>query len=59
MGSGIVIYSVAFQAPEAGEEVLQYCASDAESFFTPQNGQQLQDAYQAIASSISDLRISH
>ncbi|GGB66924.1 TadE/TadG family type IV pilus assembly protein [Henriciella pelagia] len=57
--AGIVIYSVAFQAPEAGEEVLHYCASDAESFFTPQNGQQLQDAYQAIASSISDLRISH
>ncbi|MEM5516510.1 pilus assembly protein TadG-related protein [Henriciella sp. AS95] len=55
----IVIYSVAFQAPSAGEEVLQYCASDAESFFTPQNGEQLRSAYQAIASSISDLRISH
>lgn len=57
--AGIVIYSVAFQAPPAGEEVLQYCASNAASFFTPQNGQQLQDAYQSIASSISDLRISH
>lgn len=56
--AGIRIYSVAFQAPEAGREVLQYCSSGSEFFFRPENGQQLQDAYQSIASSISDLRIT-
>ena len=55
----IVIYSVAFQAPEAGRDVLQYCASDSDTFFTPSDGQQLQDAYQSIAKSIADLRITH
>lgn len=57
--TGVVIYSVAFQAPEAGREVLEHCASDIDSFFTPSDGQQLQDAYQSIAKSISDLRITH
>jgi Flp pilus assembly protein TadG len=56
--AGIVIYSVAFQAPTAGREVLDYCSSGNEYFFTPESGQQLQDAYQSIASSISDLRIT-
>ena len=56
--AGIRIYSVAFQAPEAGRDVLQYCSSGSDFFFRPENGQQLQDAYQSIASSISDLRIT-
>ncbi len=54
----IVVYSVAFQAPSAGEDVLRYCSSGTEFFFKPQNGDQLLDAYQSIASSISDLRIT-
>lgn len=54
----IVIYSVAFQAPSGGREVLQYCASGADSFFTPDDGEELTDAYQAIATSISDLRLT-
>lgn len=55
---GVTIYSVAFQAPSTGEAVLQYCASDDQSFFDPSNGQELTQAYQTIATSISDLRIS-
>ena len=51
------IYTVAFQAPNAGKEILEYCASGPEFAFTPSDGQQLTDAYRAIASSISDLRI--
>lgn len=54
----IVIYSVAFQAPSGGREVLQYCASGTEHFFTPNDGEELTDAYQAIATSISDLRLT-
>ncbi len=54
---GVVIYTVAFQAPEAGQEVLAYCASRDEFSFRPDNGQQLEEAYRNIAGSISDLRI--
>ena len=57
--AGIIIYSVAFQAPHAGEDVLRDCASGEENFFDPQDRQQLTDAYQSIATSISDLRITH
>lgn len=53
----VIIYTVAFQAPNKGKEVLKYCASGPEFSFEPQNGQQLSQAYQAIATSISDLRI--
>ncbi len=56
--AGVVIYSVAFQAPASGEAVLEYCASGPEFFFDPSTGQQLEDSYRAIATSISDLRIS-
>lgn len=56
--AGVRIYSVAFQAPEAGRDVLEYCSSGSEYFFRPESGQELQDAYQSIASSISDLRIT-
>ena len=55
----IVIYTVAFKAPDEGEEILAYCASGAEFAFKASSGQQLSDAYQAIASNISDLRLSH
>ncbi|MEO0983202.1 MAG: TadE/TadG family type IV pilus assembly protein [Pseudomonadota bacterium] len=56
--SNIRIYSVAFQAPRSGERVLEYCASGPEFFFDPSNGDELEQAYQSIASSISDLRIN-
>ena len=55
---GIIIYSVAFQAPSAGRAVLNYCSSGAEYYFNPQNGEELTQSYQAIATSISDLRIT-
>ena len=55
--AGVIIYSVAFQAPQSGQDVLSYCASGPEFFFDPTTGQQLQDSYRAIAASISDLRI--
>ena len=54
----VTIFSVAFQAPPSGEAVLEYCATDSSTFFDPSTGQELSQAYQAIATSISDLRIS-
>jgi hypothetical protein len=55
----IIIYTVAFEAPTEGKDVLAYCASAPEFAFTPENGAELTEAYQAIAVSISDLRISY
>ena len=55
---GVVVYTVAFSAPKAGQEVLAYCATNSEFAFKPSNGQELTEAYKAIARSISDLRIS-
>ena len=55
---GVLIYTVAFNAPLEGRQILEYCSSGAEFAFDAQNGQELLDAYTAIAQSISDLRIS-
>ncbi len=54
----IVVYSVAFQAPQSGQDVLEYCATETENFFAASTAQELEDAYQSIATSVSDLRIS-
>lgn len=53
----VVIFTIAFQAPPAGEEVLNYCASSGEYAFKASNGAELSASYQSIATSISDLRI--
>ena len=53
----VVIYTVAFQAPADAQATLEACASGPEYSHTPENSQELEDAYQAIATSISDLRI--
>ena len=55
--NGIVIYTVAFQAPSDAQATLEACASGPEYAHTPENNNELEDAYQAIATSISDLRI--
>ena len=56
---GVRIYTVAFQAPRAGREVLEYCATSTEYAFTPDSADELKDAYTKIAQSISDLRITY
>lgn len=53
----VVVYTVALQAPNGGKEILEYCATGPEFYFDAQNGEQLTDAYRAIATSLSDLRI--
>ena len=57
--TGITIYTVAFDAPTAGEEILAYCASESSFAFTADNGNELKDAYTTIAQNISDLRIAY
>lgn len=54
----VQIYSVAFKAPPAGNEVLQYCASNPGFFYNANNGTELKQAYKEIAVSLSALRLS-
>jgi Flp pilus assembly protein TadG len=54
----IKVYAVALNAPRAGKQVLQYCATDADYYFEPETAAELTEAYRKIATSISDLRIS-
>ena len=53
----VLIYTIAFNAPPAGRDILNYCSSGSEFRFDANNGQELLDAYTAIAASISDLRL--
>lgn len=54
---GIHIYSVAFHAPEEGENTLSACAGQADRYFEATSRAGLIAAYQDIAGSIVDLRI--
>ena len=56
---GVRIYTVAFQAPQAGQDILNYCASGEEFAFKATSADELKDAYSKIAQSISDLRIRY
>jgi Flp pilus assembly protein TadG len=60
----ILIYTIGFQVPSnvqkiGGKTILEYCASKPEFAFDASSGEQLTDAYTAIASSISELRIKN
>ena len=54
-----MIFTVAFKAPEAGEDTLKYCASDPTKAFTADDALELKEAYNAIAGSLSELRIKN
>lgn len=54
---GILVYSVAFQAPSSAKETLEDCAGDSSRFFDASNGEELLDAYAAIASQLSALTL--
>lgn len=56
---GILIYTVAFNAPEDGEAILEYCSSGVDFAFEADSSQELLDAYTAIANSIADLRLAY
>ena len=54
---GVLVYAVAFQAPSSAKTTLKDCAGDDSRFFDASNGQQLLDAYAAIASQLSALTL--
>ena len=54
----VKVYAVALNAPTEGKAVLSYCATGPDYYFEPETAAELTEAYQKIATSISDLRIS-
>lgn len=59
--SNIVIYTVGLNlvSAPAALDLVQSCATDAHHVYLPANGTALQVAFQAIASDLNRLRISH
>ena len=55
---GIRVYAIGFQAPTAALETLRDCATSAASFFDAANGDQLRNAFRAIATELNSLRLS-
>ena len=54
---GIIIYTVAFEAPSGGQTALQDCASSASHYFDV-DGTDIADAFSAIASDIRALKLT-
>lgn len=54
---GVVIFTIAFEAPNSGQRVMEKCASSDGHYFDA-DGLELSDAFVAIASSISKLRLT-
>ena len=55
--NGVVIYGIAYEAPPQGQAVISGCASSPAHYFNAQ-GLNVQTAFRAIASNISQLRLT-
>lgn len=59
---GILVYTIAFEAPEQAQEVLQDCANENTNqdtfYFEADNSAELQSAFREIATSIQSLRLA-
>ncbi|MBI1385964.1 MAG: hypothetical protein GC150_13750 [Rhizobiales bacterium] len=60
---GVIVFSVAFQAPTAAADTLRDCASPAggefgQTFFDAQNGTELRQAFISIANQLNTLRLA-
>jgi len=57
--TNIQIYAVGFQAPDAGLDVLSYCASTPQMYFEAETAEELSDVYVQIANDISAVRLTN
>ena len=55
--SGAIVYTIGFEAPYSGRQVLMNCASSDAHFFDV-NGTEIADAFSSIATSIRKLRLT-
>ncbi len=53
----VVVYGIAFEAPANGQQVIQDCAT-SEAYYFNATGLEIQTAFRAIASNISQLRLT-
>lgn len=51
---GVEIYTVAFQAPEKGQQLLGDCATDSDHYFEPENTTQLIEAFNDIGVKVGE-----
>ena len=54
----IIVYAVAFEAPWSAKQTLEACAGDPDRYFEAENGTELQEAYAAIASQLTNLSLT-
>jgi len=54
---GIIVYTIAFEAPSRGRAALRDCASSPSHYFDV-NGTDISDAFSAIASDIRALKLT-
>ncbi len=54
---GIIVYTIGFEAPKAGQNVLKDCASSDSHFFDVE-GLEISSAFRSIATSIRTLRLT-
>jgi Flp pilus assembly protein TadG len=58
-GEGVIVYGIAFEAPEAGQTQIQGCSSVPKSnHYFNANGLQISTVFQTIAANISQLRLT-
>ncbi|WP_084395704.1 vWA domain-containing protein [Henriciella aquimarina] len=57
-GSDILVYAVAFDAPKSAQDTLKACAGDADRYFEAEDGDELNAAYKAIASQLTNLSLT-
>jgi len=54
--AGIIIFTVAFEAPQGGRDVMQYCATTPANYYDA-SGIEISEAFASIAQSINQLRL--
>lgn len=55
--NGVIVYGIAFEAPTNGQTQIRNCATSTAHYFNAQ-GLQIRSAFRAIASNISQLRLT-
>ncbi len=56
-GQGVIVYGIAFEAPTLGQTQIRNCSTSAAHYFNA-SGLQIRTAFRAIASNISQLRLT-
>ncbi|MEP2031530.1 MAG: pilus assembly protein [Paracoccaceae bacterium] len=54
----ITVYGIGFEAPSSGQTVIHDCASSPSHYFNVQGGEELGNAFEAIAHQITQLRLT-